>query len=395
MMKLHEDRDAFKDALLRASESLGILPALLEKDYYVTLLLEGLCKETKGLVFKGGTSLSKCYKAIDRFSEDIDLSLDSAHLGSRQKQNLKQAIVKVTDSLSLPVANLEETRSRRDYNCYLIPYPNLFGLASVSPAVKIETAFMTECYPLEERAADSILGEWLKPNGFEEQAKAYELFSFPVTVQTKERTFVDKVFALCDYYLEGRIEKHSRHIYDLHKLIDKVTPLETLMPLADRVREDRMGRANCPSAQEGADVPSLLSRILEEGCYEKDYEEKTCPMLYSPCPYEEASASLEKIIASGLFKPRADQNSYRFSLPLEAKVSSDKKNKVFKMSDDGPYKGHVLIVANEFASLDRAGRLIHLRLPKGASFELREIRTGRTDEISSDELARRLVNKRD
>ena len=161
------------------------------------------------------------------------------------------------------------------------------------------------------------------------------------------------------------------------------------------MREDRRGRANCPSAQEGADVPSLLSRILEEGCYEKDYEEKTCPMLYSPCPYEEASASLEKIIASGLFKPRADQNSYRFSLPLEAKVSSDKKNKVFKMSDDGPYKGHVLIVANEFASLDRAGRLIHLRLPKGASLELREIRTGRTDEISSDELARRLVNKRD
>ena len=64
---------------------------MLEKDYYVTLLLEGLCREVKGLVFKGGTSLSKCYKAIDRFSEDIDLSLDSAHLGSRQKQNLKQA----------------------------------------------------------------------------------------------------------------------------------------------------------------------------------------------------------------------------------------------------------------------------------------------------------------
>lgn len=59
-MKLHEDKDAFKDALLRASESLGVLPALLEKDYYVTLLLEGLCREVKGLVFKGGTSLSKC-----------------------------------------------------------------------------------------------------------------------------------------------------------------------------------------------------------------------------------------------------------------------------------------------------------------------------------------------
>ncbi len=394
-MKLHEDKGAFKDALLRASESLGILPALLEKDYYVTLLLEGLCREVKGLVFKGGTSLSKCYKAIDRFSEDIDLSLDSEHLGSRQKQNLKQAIVKVASSLSLSIANLEETRSRRDYNCYLIPYPNLFGLSSVSPAVKIETIFMTECYPLVEKSADSILGEWLKGNGFEAQAEAYELVSFPVTVQAKERTFVDKVFALCDYYLEGRIDKHSRHIYDLHKLIEKVAPLEALIPLVDRVKEDRRGRANCLSAQEGADVPFLLSKILEEGCYKKDYEEKTCPMLYSPCSYEEASASLEKIIASDLFKRRDGEGFYRLSLPLEAKVSSDKKNKVFKMSDDGPYEGRVLIVSNEFASLDWASKLIHLRLPEGATFELREIRTGRTEEISSDELARRLVNKRD
>ena len=389
-MKLHEDKDAFKDALLRASESLGVLPALLEKDYYVTLLLEGLCREVKGLVFKGGTSLSKCYKAIDRFSEDIDLSLDSAHLGSRQKQNLKQAIVKVASSLSLPIANLEETRSRRDYNCYLIPYPNLFGLSSISPVVKIETVFMTECYPLEEKMADSILGEWLKANGFEEQAQAYELFSFPVTVQTRERTFVDKAFALCDYYLEGRIDKHSRHIYDLHKLIDEVAPLETLIPLVDRVKEDRRGRASCPSAQEGADVPSLLSKILEEGCYKKDYEEKTCPMLYSPCSYEEASASLEKIIASDLFKNRDEEGFYRLSLPLEAKVFSDKGSKVFKMSDDGPYKGHVLIVANEFASLDRANKLIHLRLPKDTAFELKEIRTGRIHEISSDELAKKM-----
>ncbi len=393
-MRLHEDKEAFRDALLRVSESLGIPPALLEKDYYVTLLLEKLCKVVKGLVFKGGTSLSKCYKAINRFSEDIDLSLDSEHLGSRQRQNLKQAIVEVASSLSLPVANLGETRSRRDYNCYLITYPNLFGLSSVSPTVKIETVFMTECYPLEEKTADSILGEWLKENGFKKQAESYELFSFPLTVQTKERTFVDKVFALCDYYLEGRIERHSRHIYDLHQLIDEMAPLASLASLVDRVREDRRWRANCHSAQEGADVPSLLSKILEDGCYRKDYESLTRPMLYSPCSYEEASASLQKIVASGLFGQRDGESFYRLSLPLESKVSSGKESKELKMPGDGPHKGSVLIVANEFASLDRASKLVHLRLPKNASFELREIRTGHICQVTSEELAKELSKAR-
>ena len=42
---------------------------------------------------------------------------------------------------------------------------------------------------------------------------------------------MDKAFALCDYYLEGRIEKHSHHIYDLHKLIDKVAPFKSSCPL--------------------------------------------------------------------------------------------------------------------------------------------------------------------
>ena len=102
---------------------------------------------------------------------------------------------------------------------------------------------------------------------------------------------------------------------------------------------------------------------------------------------EQAKAESE---ASDLLKNRDEEGFYRLSLPLEAKIFSDKGSKVFKMSDDGPYKGHVLIVANEFASLDRANKLIHLRLPKDTAFELKEIRTGRIHEISSDELAKKM-----
>lgn len=70
----------FSDAILAASEYWNIAPALIEKDYYVTLILKRLNEEIPGLLFKGGTSLSKCYKLIDRFSEDIDLTLDNSCL---------------------------------------------------------------------------------------------------------------------------------------------------------------------------------------------------------------------------------------------------------------------------------------------------------------------------
>ena len=39
-------------------------------------------------------------------------------------------------------------------------------------------------------------------------------------VQGLDRTLVDKVFAICDYYMQDRVKKHSRHIYDIYKLID-------------------------------------------------------------------------------------------------------------------------------------------------------------------------------
>lgn len=64
-MKLHENKELFNDAILATSEQKNIQAIYIEKDYWVTMALF--------LIFKGGTSLSKCYNLIDRFSEDIDL----------------------------------------------------------------------------------------------------------------------------------------------------------------------------------------------------------------------------------------------------------------------------------------------------------------------------------
>ena len=75
MVYLHSDREQFRDAIDLAYEQTGVMVQAIEKDYYVTMLLRLLAQKMPYIVFKGGTSLSKCHKVICRFSEDIDICL--------------------------------------------------------------------------------------------------------------------------------------------------------------------------------------------------------------------------------------------------------------------------------------------------------------------------------
>lgn len=76
MAWLHNNREYFLDAVNLAAERHNVLPAVVEKDYYVTMILLCLSSRLEYVVFKGGTSLSKCHKVINRFSEDIDITID-------------------------------------------------------------------------------------------------------------------------------------------------------------------------------------------------------------------------------------------------------------------------------------------------------------------------------
>jgi len=75
-MNLHENKSVFQEVVEAASDEFNLQPFQVEKDYYVSLFLKNLQEVAPNIVFKGGTSLSKCYNVIHRFSEDIDLSVD-------------------------------------------------------------------------------------------------------------------------------------------------------------------------------------------------------------------------------------------------------------------------------------------------------------------------------
>ena len=110
-MNLHNNEKDFISLIRIVSEYYKIDPAFVEKDYFVTLLLKELSQRVPTLIFKGGTSLSKCHKLIDRFSEDIDLTLDENHQTQGQKKMMKAQLVKSCEVLDLNLLNYEEIRT--------------------------------------------------------------------------------------------------------------------------------------------------------------------------------------------------------------------------------------------------------------------------------------------
>lgn len=300
-MKLHNDKAAFEQAVRSTSRYFGVEPALVEKDYFVTLVLEKINENAPGLLFKGGTSLSKCHKIIDRFSEDIDLTLDEEHFTQGQRQKLKYIIIDVCKELGLTLTNEGETRSRRAYNSYKIEYPILFSSVSVNPQLLVETVFIQKAYPDETLSADCMIGEWLRATNNMAAIEQYELYPFEVRVQALERTLVDKVFAICDYMERNVTLRQSRHIYDISRLLTKVKMDESLKELAREVREDRKPNKTCVSAQDGVNVPELLRKVIDTQFFKKDYEDTTLKLLSKTVEYDEAIKSLETIIAGGVF----------------------------------------------------------------------------------------------
>lgn len=303
-MKLHNDKERFVEAITATSAMFGIEPALVEKDYFVTLFLRKAVERIPGLVFKGGTSLSKCYNIIDRFSEDIDLTLDDEHFTQSKKRNSIIELITICEELGLELTNKEaiENHTHGNFNCYDISYPIIFPSEDVKSGLKVEMTYIQKCYPHEQAVATSYIGEFFAKNGNERVVAEYELNAFTVQVQSLERTLVDKIFAICDYYLSGNTVRNSRHIYDISKLLTKVDISAcNLKSLVENVRKDRKPNKTCVSAQDGVIISELLGQIVSTEFFKQDYNETTLRLLTKTVYYDEAIKSLQVIIDSGLF----------------------------------------------------------------------------------------------
>lgn len=204
-MYLHEDKELFKEVITNTAVWMNLTIAVVEKDYYVTMILSLLAKKADTCVFKGGTSLSKGFHVLNRFSEDIDITF-SEHIGEARRKKLKYNVMKeISKELGMSISNWNKIESDKDYNCYTFQYVPLDAYAenSLSEGVKVEIVLASYSFPTEKVSIDSYVRQYLAIDNMN-LIDEFGIGLFKMNLQSINRTYIDKVFALCDIHLLGK-----------------------------------------------------------------------------------------------------------------------------------------------------------------------------------------------
>lgn len=274
----------WKEIIETVAREQGRSEQMVEKDTIQSMFLFELARSELSFVFKGGTSLSKAYDLIDRFSEDIDLSMNRRPTQSERVKS-KEIIISIAESLGMTLSNPDEIKSRYDYNKYVFQYDSMF--ATIPLEIIVETSYYQAVYPVEKHVVGSFVGRFCKERNISLPI-SFEATEVLMNVQSVERTFVDKVFAVCDYKIQNMQDRDSRHLYDICKLLGKVKLDQQLDELIDVVRDDRMHSKNNPSAQLEYNIPEMLKEIISSRFYEADYKNVTQKLLYEDISYDYA-----------------------------------------------------------------------------------------------------------
>ena len=231
-----------REAINTVALQTGLLPSSIEKDWWVTQVLKALhtLPYAEYIAFKGGTSLSKCWNLIARFSEDVDIALSREFLGfsgelsktqisdrlrraacsfvrEKMQHDVRKALVDLgirADAFSVDVVITPVTTT--DPEVITITYHSLYEVSPyIKNTVKIEISGRSMMEPIEKKAINAAIDTHFSKAPFAEKP-------FEVNAVIPERTFLEKVFLLHEEFRknEVRVERMSRHIYDLVMMMD-------------------------------------------------------------------------------------------------------------------------------------------------------------------------------
>ena len=224
-MKLHHDINLFSDTLRAASQHLDIKLEFVEKDYWITLVLSRLAKSKyiDESVFKGGTSLSKGYNLIERFSEDVDIAIinDKGKTGNEIKTIIRTIEKEITPDLTelqMEGVTSKGSRFRKSVFEYVTTEK---GNANNKLIVEINS--FANPFPYKRLTIQSMVFDFLMQTKNEKYIEQFNLQSFEVNVLSKEQTLLEKLVSLIRFsFKENTIESISekiRHFYDLYYLM--------------------------------------------------------------------------------------------------------------------------------------------------------------------------------
>ena len=219
-MRLHEHTNDFKDLQELTAEYIGIPTVAVERDYYIVMMLEKLAQSTYAdrCVFKGGTSLSKCYPgSIERFSEDIDLTfLPQEEMGNKQYDRcLKQVEKAMTSGFRLE----KITGERNDRNKSSYVWFN--DKNGANGRVKLEIGSSIRPDPYRPMSVKTYVQEFLEAKGMLQEVEEFGLSQVIVNTLAIERTFLDKVMSVKRHAICGSLTEKIRHVYDVTMLFPR------------------------------------------------------------------------------------------------------------------------------------------------------------------------------
>lgn len=310
-MNLHEWPD-FEQALNAAAADAGLDQQFVEKDYWVTAILRIVVDALPGrTIFKGGTSLSKGWGLIDRFSEDIDLFVDPAQFEPPLGRNGVTRVLKVLrDRVAahpgltlLEGGNTIKGYSREDTFKYETRYAELPG---VPATVRLEPGIQSGRQPTQTIALNSIVASFLIARGQGDVAE--DLQPFDMALLHFRRTFIEKLFAI-----HGKVERlktegealgrDARHYADIHALAgqDEVVAMLDSPEYAElKLDYDRTSRRFFPNSyRPPSDLSFKSSDALFPGTelraqIEIDYA-RECGVLFAARPHPSLADVLARL----------------------------------------------------------------------------------------------------
>ncbi|WP_337384085.1 nucleotidyl transferase AbiEii/AbiGii toxin family protein [Prevotella sp.] len=272
----------------------GINQVAIEKDWWVTVTLKALfqtdCREA--LIFKGGTSLSKGFNIIERFSEDIDLAIGHSFFGiektskSQREKLRKTARAYIHETLSVQldarlkemgitgysIENITQVQDKngewkaidsdKDPTVILLHYPSIVEetISYIPPRVKIEISCLSMDEPTEEREIRSLIGESFEDEDTDAGSR--------IRTVVPTRTFLEKLFLLAEEFQKEkpRSVRMSRHLYDLEKLMDTAYGREALADrsLYDAIVEHRKAYYALKYVNYDLHAPATIDFMLPE-----------------------------------------------------------------------------------------------------------------------------------
>ena len=323
---LKADSQVRRMLLSQAGDKIGLSAKSIEKDLWVTQVLHALFSldMSDKLIFKGGTSLSKAWGLIDRFSEDIDLAIDPVFLGAPDGDPTKKQIKKLRKASSLYIAEelakklsgrfaelgleewltVEAQPNGEGDNTYPEPrqiyvrYKSLYAddLQYLLPMIVLEVSARSLMEPVAKAVISSLASTFFPLK---------DLAPVPVTTAVAGKTMVEKMFLLHELFsVEGhgmKAERKSRHLYDLYRMMDKPFAEDALHDdsLWESIRHHREIYTSVSGMDYTPDVRErivLVPRADIIDSWKRDYENMRDAMIYGEKPtWEQLMDAMERL----------------------------------------------------------------------------------------------------